>query len=638
MFRNMEGLGFNPEVEKSQEISVDNVATERVFNRIKQVELIERLQNREQLSGEDRQELANNLQNRGWQKIFSELSSGDKVAYFTAPAGDFSIKSFNDKYFGPQMTDEIRDFRNITLNDLMAKNGCAELMRDYKSGVFKLDTETETTELVNRLNQVAKELDDRMKEFILSKIEEKKAEINISVEEDKGLRIRGLDDLKNKLEKFGFVMSFGISSVEENNNPEDKSAVARAIAHGSQASLDARKNRQENVYGGEYNSANILKEIKDLYGEGELVAEILNKYSILTDQNGITYKVFSQIDGRRKINPNLARLARKGKFVSATENDRRGLEKVEQYLRRINIIDMIRPNTAEEISGQEKSLADEFLSTEIIQVNDLVNKILVDNLSDGENIEVVNKLNSEQKDVRFNSDAVFHREAIKKDHCVYISLDVIDLGVDQLLDYEQMLQSVKDENDLQKVTDTAGDEITKKMRQVRGQVAEIYQEYFGEVPLVLVGGDEITIAMEEKNNLDEFMLALRQATGSRVVKTAVASSERKSKDQLDPSNKKSTKKRIIEHLSAQKRAEKGVEYAKEIESKKHIIAESGMAEQAGRVLAELGLKNFIVKEIADGEFVLVSDDYKPKREVPTLSVIDILDKILVSLKQQTTER
>lgn len=617
--------------ELSAEIFVDEAAIERVERQIDSAELIDRFEKGENLSQEEKEKLADKIKNRGWFGILNNLSAGDRVAYFNAPGGELAIKKLNDVYLGNQITDSILDFRNQLLREKMESLGAQTLSTDYKSGIFKL-SESGVTEL----NQMSAEVDQEMTKFILEKVEEKLADFSSIKENVKEPEeaVKKLLSLKEKLENFGFAMSYGVSSVDSGYDENDKSGVALAVARAAEATQLLRP-RESGEYGREFKDEMIGEEVEMIFGEGGLAEKIDQEFGSITSYSGEEYKIFNKNEkGFYVLNKDIARLVRKGKFLTEGEKDGQILQKISEYMRRINLIDLIKPETAEEISGQQKLESGRSLSEELELSERLSAKLMVDDLNQEERQESIEVLRADVKDSRFTSREVFSAEAVKIQDCAYVSLDVLDLGIDLVLSYEEAMQEMRgaDNQKQKEIVLKAGDDITRRMREIRGKVLSIYQEHFNEAPLALVGGDEVTLALSERDGLEDFMLDLQKATASRVVKTAVATSSRHS----DGPYQKGKTEVLSEHLAAQKRVELGVDYAKKIEERKRNLEQKGLAGEidmtkVGEFLTQKGLDSLVIKETAAGGFETVSGTPENKKTMQAKEAVKILDELLKNL-------
>jgi len=146
-------------------------------------------------------------------------------------------------------------------------------------------------------------------------------------------------------------------------------------------------------------------------------------------------------------------------------------------------------------------------------------------------------------------------------------MDVLDVGPRLLQEFDVLLQRVgRKEITFKEASMIAGDETTRQMRQFRQTVTDICQSMTGshDRPLMCVGGDEAILAMDSTHVNDALLLALREKTGSRVVKSVVGLSERSSQNMSSLQVKQ-------EHLAAQQRAEQGVDRAKNIERALHAV-------------------------------------------------------------------
>ena len=192
------------------------------------------------------------------------------------------------------------------------------------------------------------------------------------------------------------------------------------------------------------------------------------------------------------------------------------------------------------------------------------------------------------------------------DSAAYISLDVLDLGVDLLLEYESLLQDEeldKAKNNQEKIqifnklSLEAGDQTTKKLRDFRDNVAEVCDKFGLKKDLIVaeVGGDELTLVVNSKDiseeKLQELLFALKQKTNTRVIKTVVGETDKN----VSPGSSEEDK--VKEHLKAIKRAETGAGIAKDIEEavrKLNLILQTHGEEAVAKKIGSLS-KLFVIE-------------------------------------------
>ncbi len=548
--------GISAELGAESESKIDRSAIERVKNYLDRASLVEALENGAELSESDRERLGGMIKERGWFAMFKELKAGDSMAYFSSPGGEFSVKNLNT-LFGEQVTDSIIDSRKKILNELMAESGHELLSQDYRSASFKLSKTGEALPEED-MNAISSALNNRMKEVINSAIDSRLAEDG---DADVGKYARMRDLLGSDGE--GYRINFGTSVVDQSQNETDKSNIIQALAECAQTAQLSRRLSKDS-YGGAYDRENVVNEIKGEHGINELGDKLLDK--TITDEMGIKYKVFTEKDGKRIMNRDLLRLTRKGQF-KPEDSDADTFRMVQQYVRRINLVDLVKPFTAKEAVGGEISARIDRMS-KFVEKNEEGKYVLKADLSQTDREQLSAELKTDQKDGTYDAPEFFHKKASELKDCVYINIDVLDLGVDLLLEYEQLIQEVgEDETKLREASIVAGDKITENMRAIRAKALEVFKKYFPDAdPIDRVGGDEIALAIEDKGDqkvFEEFMLALQNETGTRVVKTVVGGSERHSKDAKSD-------ELLSDHLTAIKRAENGSEMCKKIEKKMRL--------------------------------------------------------------------
>lgn len=605
--------------EKFKEKTVD---TSRTVRGEELVEYAGRLERGEKLDSPAKERVAGVLERQNWGKILTSLQEGDRVLSWEVPGAEFlSIKYLNDKIFGPTETNKIIIEKRIVVEREMNKKFHANvelIQNDYKTEMFRV-VKSSTGPKVTKdgLEIVAKVVDEEMTKFVselandlkkqeelaLKPLLEKKEKGEFKDEEDKKLNEEEIkshkdkvalldkfaDDLNGKSEntkgKEGFQMSWGLSEPIENGNSVEGKLLG--ITQSLQTSRIARGEGYE-LYGAEYADKQISRELR-------VIKDLRNKLAkeSITDKDGNEFELFTKTaDGKLALNKDVLRDVRKGKFVAKDDKPNNDLLKdVSKYIKKLNLLDAVKPfvfkDKEEVLEGaqERKVLAQKIKAGEI--------------LSETERARAVELLRSEEKDDNYTSKSEFGR-AIEMDKCAYVSLDVLDIGVDQILDYESLLQdkelnSVKTEEEKIKRFSSlaleAGDKTTGILRDFSKKVAEICRRdefkglgFDGKLITAEIGGDELTLAVdtsvknkeglskakfeiaerEIEKKLEQLLFTLKKETeeigvAARVIKTVVSKSEKIVLPESDH------EKKVEAHLQALKRAEAGTAIAKDIE-------------------------------------------------------------------------
>jgi len=364
--------------------------------------------------------------------------------------------------------------------------------------------------------------------------------------------------------------------------------------------------------------------------------------------DNLVYEIFEEDDGRKRIGRDLLRAVRKNKLSVAPERQD-DLDKIKAYVSRLNLPDIYKPFTADEFSGEKEVAGGKFtLDERAAEIDFLRTKAERGDLTDKETRRASEILSSDQKDWRRTSAEVFHQRALRINDCAYVSVDILDVGVDLLREYEELIEKAAAAKDPQEVFLRAGDETTERLRQARAAVGEVYGKIYGKKAagemLMLVGGDEMTLALEagDEKKLDQLLIELRRRVDGRVVKTAVGASERSSSSDWSEDDPKETDRRVREHLAALKRAERGAELCKIIEEQKRNLemflvqrfvskgeTPAKARRQADEVIEDLKLNDLAIKEKANG-FMVLSGDYKEL-------TVDMIKEAIVKVKIKHSE-
>ena len=530
---------------------------ERLERDLEVAAISEKLARGEATTEKERLAAASMIERRNWGKLL-DLKEKDILVSFLVPGGDFlSIKNMNDNIFGYQGTDEIIAYRRQLLGKYLKEAGLEELEQDYLSGFFKIQ-EKDRPKMEQKLTEISRHLDAEMKVFIGEMVEK------IAAKETDPKKIEKIGKFDNLLQKLGYRMTFGISTVGKPASATDFSHVELALNQGLQMAQLSRGRAGE--YGGEFSSREINNELKEL---DALRRRIMDKDNRIVQQlpdgeKFIFDHIFTEQDGHFEINRDILRDVRKYKFKVA-EGDKLNedmLEDVSLYVRKLNLLDIRKPFTHAELSGEENIQGSEIsVAAERAEQKELAEKIRSDNYSAEDGKKAAEFLDRDPKDRYCTSKEKFVSGAVKIKNCSYVMLDRLDLGVDLLRSYEQLEQDVlSGKIELGDASVAAGDDTTKAMRDLRQMVREEFGRAFpGEEFLSLVGGDEISLAIDNdrvpQDKIDEFLLTIQSKTRSRVVRSVVTGR----------SSATATAAKE-EHLAALKRTEDGADQLKQIEA------------------------------------------------------------------------
>ncbi len=647
----------SPEAEIIDE-SADPKTIERLARDVRLISDVEQLESLEPAPGDDentfkhkldrKREITAMIERRNWGKVFGKLQEGDKVVTVLVPGADFlKIKHLNDEIFGYSRTSDVLEHRKKLIEEQLVKdggNGAEILKTDYQSSTIKIPSGSVPEDYVSDLNGKLKNIDTLMTSFIENIVkEELEKSKNDPVKSEKLNKFR--DELlghqtDGHVGRSGYRMTFGIADV----GAETMAGRLDALNQSTQAARTVRG--IEGSYGAEYSGDLVDQEldaIKNLRGE-------LQDESI-TNSDGISFKLFSKDkNGFLKLNRDVLRDVRKDKF-KADKNSEKILGEVTKYVKKINIIDSVKPFVKEEaeeggvLQKQMKDysdLTDDFLNlTEKAPDDSLTAEEKDKKKQEAEKVrrEIGEIIKTEEKDHNYSSADQFHSKATEIKKCAYLSLDVIDVGVDQLLEFDRLLQEAEIKGGgksaarrelLDQKASEAGDETTQKMREVRANIKKVLGKHglltnvgsdeYGEEGIVLglVGGDEITLAidttkLEKGLTIEKLMFEIKDATNHgkadvRMIKTVAAEATRDNTSV----DKQSQTELFKGHLKTIKKAEKGAEIAKHVEENVRklnlMIEKQGDNKKVTEIIKEAGLeKIFKLEKGAIKSFIVVME-------------------------------
>ncbi len=593
------------------------VILDRGMRDLRYAELIDTLRTNEgSVSTEQRQQIVHSLERRKWGGILRNLQKGDTVISTLSSTSDLlSIKNLNDNVFGSQTTNSIiakrRQLTKSILNFALNSAGVAvddlehtSLEQNYKFGVFKIP-EKYNLDVVAILNKVCNEVDLEMRKFIIGLADEE--------ESKHPEKTSSLQNFKEAVNAEGYKMTFGTAKVESGELEDIILAV-----NGSLQTARAATHYKSKDYGDSFSAEKMTEKIGQI---NELRNKIYKNGNKIVGKDGANHEIFINNAGKLEINRDLLRDVRKDKFYYQADQVQI-LTDLKDYIKSLNIFDVVKPFTADEI----EKIKEESKQTDSV----------TDGILKGEQpkcAEAADMLDRNEKDKSYTSESRFHAEAVKIKNCAYLSLDVLDVGVDQLLDFEQRTQMVANkEMTFAQASLEAGDLMTNRLRQMREQVYKICEDFKitknGRMD-GLVGGDELTLAIDldvvdetgkkifdnNDKNINKLIHRLKKETNSRVVKTVIAESRRHSSSD-------NTVQRMREHLIALKNAEEGANQAKQLETEMRKLKKY-IKEHPGNMLAEIlfnSFEDFVVAEV-DDRFVIRTENE------PDMSLKEIMEKL-----------
>ncbi len=360
----------------------------------------------------------------------------------------------------------------------------------------------------------------------------------------------------------GYRVTYGTAIVGEAEGEESYVHIERAVSEATKGAIRAGGTE---ACGAVWSPETMEQHLGEWRA---LRTELEGKY--LTDQDGRTYPLFGKRgDGTVELNADVIRLMRKEAFVP--QDDQKNVaESVLRYTRLINILDVLKPFVHEEFAGGAVYGDGRTIREQVAWTDERVQAIRSGKGLDQEaRSAIAEEIRREGKDHACTSVMEFHRQALEISECTYVHLDAIDVGVRLLQEFELLLQRVeRGEMTFDEAQLVAGDTTTAHMRAFRADISRAYGEATGgDRPIMLVGGDEVLLAMDRQKATDDLVLKLQTlrfggTSGARVIKIAVSESDRTSFVSEQDEFRDGVK---LQHVKAQRLMEAGSERAKEIE-------------------------------------------------------------------------
>lgn len=652
------------------------VDIEDVCRKIKRAADMEALQEKDFscLSPEDIDKVCATLNRIGMSGTLARMKEGDIIVSVMNPAQRFlNIKYLNDKAFGPIVTDKIIEKRRSTLLEKLREELGDKydkefiLEQNYKADVFRFSPdffqENEINEIINRCCEY---LNTKMEEILIEILEDSFApadlekltgrideELAVYSEQDEeiaeiekrsriALKIinemnhipsvndfpedsrnniqdkgKVLEDFGKDLVREGFRPSYGIT-ILKGESIQDK---IEALSNVTSAAIVGSIENKGTSFGTKFSDEMVerhLENIRDIREKLELKGVITDDQpngdineDDKEEERGRKFEIFFE---QGEMNANLLRLVRKGVFHPFKRNeknnkDRETLILVDKYIKMLNVMDFLRPFLRDEIEEfDEKHL----------QIVELSNKIRKnkEGFTEDEKKGLFDLLLANEKHAGFTSDEAFHFEAIKIDNCTYLTIDALDAGVIQLLDYEKLIRESITNNGVdvdvfKENAKKAGDLVTSQMREIREKIFKIVSGFNNGALLKKgkvvgrFGGDEFYIAIDHSlindQELHELMMSLKMETGTRICKTAISSTDRDSSMENEDN-------KIKEHVLCLQESENGSDRIKSIEFDIHNIM-TNLTHKFPRLEMELISKLFekIVSSYDLDTIIIVND-------------------------------
>lgn len=552
--------------------------------------VIEKMKLGQEMSPEEIKTTTSILDRRDWGDVYNNLKAGDVVVNFSVPSDKFlAIKHLNDVVFGPGHVDELliagrnilkEQFKRVLKSKLPSLEDAQlddlVLSQDYKNSLIKIDKATakKLAESGIKIDDIIAETSAGVDEFMAGKDGYIYELLDQYAQTKEGKAKKDvLHQFLQDFEKisFGYRLNSGSSEIRstdgENASYKD---IATSVSESTVLSrimeldklADSMGLKDYKIFDNQemsYESA-VLKSIENFSRLGK---EIMSTNILLT-QEGEEYKIFEIKNGLRVFNKELLRDVRKDKLHA---QDAALFDKITLYYKMLNQMDFVKPHTKEEIEG--KKLQDGSTLEEKLSIFKKASADLKENgkvVSEEQRKNVARVLRTSEKSELYTSDSEFKARALAIDDCTILSIDLLDVGVDQLLNYEKLLQEVEnlpEEKRLQAFQENvlkASDQLTERLREFRNNVAGLKKvkeaKMAGGADLFLgkVGGDELTLALPSSMVDDELLFAVKSVlpgTGARIVSSKVV--------------RGSEKDRSTEHDEALKKAEAGIDCSKKIE-------------------------------------------------------------------------
>jgi hypothetical protein len=622
------------EGEENMETFAGDSTVDRMQRSVEVAEMADKLRNGEKLSEKQIRAAEAIVGREYWGKMIRSLKKGDKLVAVLVPGAEFlKVKYLNDEIFTPTITDGILEKKRKLVEEKMKGE---VLMHDYKSDFIKLPENISP----EQISSVMEEIDKEMTAYIVG-IVDSLMNLKSTDEKKKVVLKKFISQLTGN--KGGYKLNFGTTNIEGDTMDDKLWAIAKA----SQTCLTGREKGRYGTEADEMETVGEVNAIKELRGK------IMDSGNMVFDESGNAFEVFiKKDDGKWMMNRDVLRDVRKGKFKpgKGKENEHVTVE-IYAYVKKINVIDSVKPFVHDEIKDAEEKIKE--------------NGEIAENI-EGNSLKAAEKLDTDEKDPNFTSRDRFNKMAAEMPNCQYVSIDVLDLGVDQLLEYESLLQEVEESPEadkkkkLKEISLKSGDQTTERLKTFREITAQVVREKLhlkkDEKILGSVGGDELMLAFDgqkiKQEEIEEIIFEakkrLKELESKVEIRVAVAEAKKNIKADL------SQQEKVAAHVDAVSRTEAATIIAKEIEDEarklnfkkikakgnKDILKKLGELRGLMTMSAEDGRARFspncmVVEK--DGEFIVTYRAEKDGAEETVSLQYSVIKELLKDLSETVSK-
>ncbi len=499
----------------------------------------------------------------------------------------------------------------------------------------------------------------------------------LTIKEEEFLRVR---NYRKSISASSYQLNSEMVTVEAPISEEEGSAnIHRALAQSLQGASLSRSFEDLATAEG-YESQNLLRASQESY---EIANNFFEEGLTITDKDGHEYPVFHKDEeGFLQIDDRLLQKIRKAEFAPQPDNPEEEA-KYQDLLRwkdLTNVVDFFGPYTKEEISGKKPLANGESLQekvtrkTKVIEIfkdtqvklqipenervdgksdTDIWNEFY-QTLNTGENSnreKILQELRTEEKDPLQDSASEFYRKTLEmKNGYDFFYLDVVGLGVEQTQYFSRLHQEAVQlseagneealQTHLDKMTLSAGDPTSEKMRTFRRVVKEVIREKLIEkgkteedFTQLATGGDEFLLAVD-KGSLDqgeilaiqkEVREKIKEVDGEDVVARMVRATNFTFGKNSGGENQieKSSREKTVELIQTMEGAENGSEYCKIVE--KLVAREKPPFHELDFKPPELknalAANDYFIEKNEDNNNILYFGDHAPPENQPLSQVI-----------------
>jgi hypothetical protein len=476
------------------------------------------------------------------------------ISVVTPGGGETGIKTMNDDVLGYSGTNQLLAERNKVMAEVFAKHGMTVVQADYKTSTI-VSTKS-PTELAGAMRDALTELDAAMRSRLQDALlagqvhwQSKLQDGSEIVRKDAAKRLANIGKLLAKLDSdpsFGFQVHLGAAEISGGSTASYAQVVSAAM-NASKAAIMARSAGVDRTGADIGHERGLIFSAEHFKKFAEETVAIRDRLATMTLPWNGKQRTIVRPDGR--LDPDLARAARKKEIDRSSftkdPNDKDpndALDLLDDYMARINAADHMTSSLAREVTSDDARVTD---------AKKLLSTLESDQAIDAATASgVENELTRGTPQSGTANEAQFFARAGASQDRVVLNADIIDLGIDVINANAEAIGRIAGGDNIDTVSLGASDAVIEIKRDAVAEFEEYYEQLLPKAralavergrpdlvaildneksPLVLLGGDEVTVslprAFEELGLIPQIVTQLQNVARARVAVTHTGPTE-----------------------------------------------------------------------------------------------------------------